>query len=244
MAPRAKPEPRTVASQPPMHHNLSAAEKEDLFLRHMTKIRQARANVDHAKVGLKAIRKIETELRNACRADSFPLKLVDEILEDEAKTRADLLAYEQSRAMMRSAVGLFAGTQIDLFAALEPTARTDAEWGRMGFNAGVKGMVGTPPPDCAPECHQAWMKGWGAGQEKIAWNLAEKGINPDRRNLDAVPERGPVAADDDDDAPTGCATCGDDGTGLPADVFACPDCLVVYVDDTPNEEAVGEGDVE
>ena len=210
MAPRAGSKPRKPPEQPSgIGHNLSPDERETIFVRHMAGIRADAAQVDKAKEVVKALQKGLTVKRNACKLDGFPLAIVDEILADEAKTRADLAAYEESRRFMRDAVGLASGRQIDLFATLTPDARSEAEWGEMGYAAGIRGEPGTPPKDMPREFDQTWLKRWGAAQEKLAWALADKGINPERSRTNAGtgPTADEIAAKpEDDDADAGGAT--------------------------------------
>ena len=210
MAPRAGAKPKKTPEQPSgIGHNLSPDERETIFVRHMAKIRAHVAAIDKAKEVVKSLQKTYTVDRNACKLDGFPLAIVDEILEDEAKTRADLAAYEESRRFMRGSVGLFSGAQIDLFASLTPDARSEAEWGEMGYNAGIKGEPGTPPKDMPREFDQTWLKRWGAAQEKLAWALSDKGINPERSRTTAGtgPTADEIAAKPEEaDADAGGAT--------------------------------------
>ena len=182
MAPRAKPEKKDANG---LGHNgppPTPEQREADFLRNMDACRRFRAATDDAKAGMKAIRKQETVVRNTAKQAGFSLKVIDEILADEAKTRADIVGYEEQRAWARGTVGLANGRQADLFDT--PEAKTEFEWGENGYNAGLRGEPAKPPAEMPPEYVQLWMGRHVAGKERLAWAMAESGLNPDRSRTD------------------------------------------------------------
>lgn len=203
--PKQTPAPSAPAATPQVGHNLTRDQKEAGFIRHMAAIREVEGYYADAQQGMKAVRKQRNEIRNACKRDGWSMKVVDEILEDEAKVSQNArMAFEEQRRFMREVVGLPTGVQVDLFAALEPEARTEAEWGALGYNAGLKGLPGKPQDyGVPPERHQIWLQRWGAGQERLSWALSDKGINPERTTT--ARGTGPTAdeikrqAEEDDD---------------------------------------------
>ena len=198
--PKGEPEPE----KPPVDDNVRAMteqeEREASFLRHMAALRRQRDIVDEAKGALKAVKKIETRMRNEAKADGWMLKLIDEIMDDESKSRVDLAAENKARNFMREIVGLPIGGQADLFERMPEEARDAETWGADGYRAGARGLPAKPPTEMPARFMQDWMKRWTAGKERLDWAQAEQGINPERTRTDIA--SGPVElepVDDDED---------------------------------------------
>jgi hypothetical protein len=175
LPPEHEKEPSGAETQFP--DNLSDREKRAAArLRHIAEIRKARDDRMAAQAVVKAKRKLETRLRNAYKSDGFTLEILDEALKREETPRRDLVRYEAERNEVFEDLGQAVFVQPEMFAEM-----TDEQsWADHGFQAGLAGKLASPPKECPPEFHQAWMKRWGAGQERIAWSLASRGINPER----------------------------------------------------------------
>lgn len=183
--------PRSKASDNGVGHNSGATDEvmvraqdelDSKFHRHLQNLRGRRADTERAKSAMTAIRKLETQARNAAKADGFPLAMFDRILEDEVKTRADLERQAELERWMRQAAGLPVGGQMDLFA--DPAPRDEKWWNADGYQSGLRGLANELPERVPPEFHQAWLKGWSAGADKYAWAASEKGINPERAHTE------------------------------------------------------------
>jgi ribosome modulation factor len=187
MAPRPGKDTAPPANADPGHNSgrLTQADWESLWLRHLQTLRARRAATLDAKAALKAVQKLETTARNTARGDGYPLAIIDRILDDEGKIRVDLEEMAALERMMREVAGLPTGVQVNLFGDSGP--RDEAWWGEDGYQAGVAGKPGVPPPECPPEFHQTWLKRWGGGQEKLAWALSEKGVNPESAHQPPAP---------------------------------------------------------
>jgi hypothetical protein len=190
--------PKTKPTEEPAGIGDNGTQREAAFHVHMQALTARRAETDRAKETLKAIRKLETQVRNAAKADGFSLKLIDEIMDDEGKTRADLAAEAEDRYWMRQARGLPVGGQMDMFATTPTLVRDATAWEAEGYRAGIRGMEGKPPEGVSSPHLQDWMTGWGAGQEKLAWSLSAKGHNPERLGHGGGPTAGEIERANDD----------------------------------------------
>lgn len=167
------------AEQPPngkgVEHAHNIPTREDraaLRLSHIQLIRDAMEERKKAQEAVKALRKVEKRYRNAYETDGFSLALLDEAFDREDTPGRDLQAYERERHELFEDLGQPNYVQPDLFAQMGD----EETWGEAGYRAGLAGKVGTPPQECSPEFHQTWLKRWGAGQERLAWALEEKGV--------------------------------------------------------------------
>jgi hypothetical protein len=172
--------------------------EEAVFLSHLNKLRQQASKAEAKKAEYDAEKAALTDLFRQAKADGFSRKELQAILDDSASSRRDLLSEEERRAKLRSWAGLPAGTQADLFAG--PSAAFDelAAEGQ-GYTAGLRGddskMPDTYPAHYAP----AFMRGWHAGQEKLAWALSEAGTNPERKDTGMQAQPIAPANDEGDD---------------------------------------------
>lgn len=168
----------------------NAPTREDrahLRLSHIAKIRAAMDDRKAAQEAVKLKRKEEKKLRNAYEVDGFSLALLDEAFDRENTPGRDLQAYEVERHELFEDLGQPNYVQPDMFEEM-----ADAEyWRAAGYRAGLSGREGKPPKECPADMHQAWMKGWGGGQERLSWALAEH-TNPESKTGQAA-RGGPTA---------------------------------------------------
>lgn len=154
---------------------LSQDEREALLVHHLTKLRAQKKLLDEKKAAAAAEASTFTEMLLQAKADGgFLRKELVELLTDSASRAKDLVAAEERRLWMRRAAGLPVGAQLDMFGdATTPTeAKDELAWEADGYLAGRRADDATPPKECDPRFHQAWMKGYHAGQ---AFNVEQLG---------------------------------------------------------------------
>lgn len=157
----------------PGHNN--PPNEEAKFLVHMRKIIAANADMAGARAERQRIRKL-------AKADGIELKKLDAVI-----TMLDWApgeVREHFGVLNRYALfaGLPIGAQADLFHDVPQAAMEELDWESVGFAAGMsdKGAYGTAPDECPPERHQAYLRGVHRATEKIAWSMAEAGVNPEK----------------------------------------------------------------
>lgn len=204
--PRKTPEDETRPdpAQVEHPHNLTAREQREQRAAHRLRliagIREARDRRITAQEVVRAQRKIETVLRNDYASNDWSLAILDEAFDREDKPRRDLHAYEAERNEVFEDLGQAVYIQPDLFERMPQAAWDETLWSDDGYQAGIAGKVGKPPEECPPEFTQTWLKRWGSGQERIAWSLADKGINPERSRTDIGVEPVKLGDEDEDEA--------------------------------------------
>ena len=153
--------------------------EEAVFLSHLNKLRTQQNKVAEKKAALDAERSVMNDLFALAKADKFTRKDLQAILDDGAASRRDLTAEEERRAQLRLWAGLPAGTQPDLFGT--PSLAQDELYAEgQGYTAGLRGDGSEMPDNFAPNHAPAWLRGYHAGQEKLAWAFAEAGGNPEK----------------------------------------------------------------
>ncbi len=160
---------------------LTDEQREALYLTHVDQARRDNSAVDAAMEVLRGIRKGRTRNRTICRTDGFPLEKLDRNLKRENMDWDELVAEAKVHALMDRAQGLptTGQEQLDLFGTAltakgEPSLdKDDGYWAGIGYRAGKKGDVKTPPDYVPPEYGQAWMAGWDDGQTALAkaWEM-------------------------------------------------------------------------
>lgn len=163
-------------------HNELTAEQEEraLLLHHFDKLRQQEAKAAEKKVLYDAEREVLTDMFRVAKADGFTRKELQALLDDTQAIRRDLTAEEERRAKLRAWVGLPAGTQLDLFNS--PLEVQDEQYAQgQGYAVGLRGEPGVAPDNLQPRFIQAFLRGWGKGQEELSWALSEAGRIVDRR---------------------------------------------------------------
>ena len=172
---------RTPKTKPEEEGHNSLA-REAALHRFMDAIKTAHAAVEEAQTVVVARKKVETEARNAAIAGGFTLKVLDQALKLEAQgNRREQAAQEEERYFVFKARGLPLGNEVQLELDLGDSEKKDEEfWGADGYNSGLKGEARTPPPECPPHFHQAWMLRHVAGTERLAWAQAQEGLNPEK----------------------------------------------------------------
>lgn len=192
--------PKSKDAPPPMGGNLTEEQEERaLLLFHFDKLRQQQNKAAEKKTLYDAEREVLTDMFRVAKADGFTRKELVSLLEDTSALRRDLTAEEERRARLRAYVGLPAGTQLDLFQSpLEVQDEQHAQG--QGYAAGLRGEPGVMPENIEPRFVQAFLRGWGKGQEELSWALSEAGRIVDRRrdtNAKSV-ELQPEPTDDED----------------------------------------------
>lgn len=189
MARKTKTKTTTAAGEPVGEgHNLTPEQEERaLLLHHFDKLRQQEAKAAEKKAEYDAEREALTHLFRIAKADGFKRKELQALLDDTRALRRDLTAEEERRARLRSYVGLPAGTQLELFSS--PLEMQDEQHAQgQGYAAGLRGEPGTVPDHIEARFVQAYMGGWGRGQEELSWALSEAGRIVDRKkNAQARP---------------------------------------------------------
>lgn len=161
-------------------HNLSPDEQQALLIHHFDKLRKQEAVAAEKKAEYDAEKSALTDLFRFAKADGFTRKELQALLDDSKALRRDLVAEEERRAKLRAWLGLPAGTQLDLF-ALPVEVQDEQHAEGQGYAVGLRGEECKTPDSMQPRHIPAFTRGWHAGQEKLAWGLAETGKIVDRR---------------------------------------------------------------
>lgn len=172
--------------------------EEAVFLSHLNKLRTQQAKMLLKKAEYDAEKNVMTDLFREAKVDKFTRKELQAILDDGAASRRDLTAEEERRAQLRSWAGLPAGTQADLFGT--PTLAQDELFAEgSGYTAGLRGDDSAMPDNFPPNHAPAWLRGYHAGQEKLAWAMSESGHNPEKVGS-GIKLAGPLLVADNDTA--------------------------------------------
>lgn len=151
-----------AAAPPPAGHNGLDAET---FARFVHQISQADLKVEEARSARKNVRK-------QAKAAGIELGHLDAIVRMAEWSAEEVRAYFGTQAQYALWYQLPIDTQAELFvdASAKPVEEPHGAgyWSGKGYQAGVKGVVGTPPSECHPQHHQDWLHGWGQGQAKLA----------------------------------------------------------------------------
>ena len=105
-------------------------------------------------------------------AAGFKKYEVEDQLKDLVAPKVNQSEKEARRARFRAWLGLPAGAPATDDLPLE--VRDEQDWEAEGYRAGIRADEPKPPKECPPRFHQAWMKGWHAGQEQNTKALAFK----------------------------------------------------------------------
>ena len=154
--------------------------EEAVFLSHLNKLRTQQAKMLLKKAEYDAEKNAMTDLFREAKVEGFTRKELQAILDDGAASRRDLTAEEDRRAKLRAWAGLPAGSQADLFDSTPSAAVDELTIEGHGYTAGLRGDDSKMPEQYAPHHSPAWLRGWHAGQEKLAWAFSEAGGNPER----------------------------------------------------------------
>lgn len=167
--------------------------EEALFISHLNKIRQQAKKAEAKKAEYDAEKKAVTALFRQAKADGFNRKELQVILDDSGASRRDLEREEARRAQLRAWAGLPTGVQGDLFATTPQAAIDELDAEGRGYTAGLRGDDPDLPDGLSPHLSPAFLRGWGAGQDKLAWALAKAANRPapsdeDDDEGDGIPE--------------------------------------------------------
>ena len=196
MAKALKADPAPAEAGP--GHNSGKGPNEALFISHLNKLRTQQKKVAEARVAYDAERSALNDLFALAKADKFTRKELVAILDDMTASRRDLLAEEERRAQLRAWAGLPAGTQADLFEKTPSPAVDEIAAEGFGYSAGLRGDDAKLPDHIAPHHAPAFMRGWHAGQEKLAWALSDAGVNPEKKG-DVPASAVPLEPEPEDD---------------------------------------------
>lgn len=177
------PEPPSPA---PADHNVGKPDEQALLLSHFDKLRRQEAVVAERKADYDAEKATMTDLFHVAKVDGFTRKELQALLDDSKAPRRNLVAEEERRAKLRAWLGLPIGTQGDLFANTPSEVKDEADFTGDGYAAGIRGDIGKPPAEVPARFVQPWMRGWGEGQDKLAWGLSEAGRVVDRNPPDPL----------------------------------------------------------
>jgi len=180
-----EPEAPTAPSPAPKDHNkqksaLSRADRTKLRLSHIQQMRPHMAKIEELKSAMKAERKLLNVIRDAYANDGFSLSALDERLRNEGKPRKVVQAYETERHEVGEDLGQATYVQPDLFEAMPEAARDEEYWRESGYQLGIEGKEPKAPKEMPTQFHQAFMKGWHAAQERLAWAMAPA-VNPEQK---------------------------------------------------------------
>lgn len=153
--------------------------EEAVFLSHLNKLRIQQAKAAIKKAEYDAERNVLTDMFREAKTDGFTRKELQAILDDGASSRRDLTAEEERRAKLRTWASLPAGAQPDLF-NLPSLAQDELYAEGQGYTAGLRGDDSTMPDNFPPHHAPAFLRGYHAGQEKLAWAMSEAGTNPEK----------------------------------------------------------------
>jgi len=157
----------TEAEQPAeAGHNLT----QETFLHFVNVFAAADAKLAEAKSARAAVRK-------QAKAAGIELNHIDAVRRMADWDREEVQDFFSTRLRYAQWYALPVHTQGDLFVAppADEVVLGAEQWAAKGFQAGVMGLVGTPPSECPPEHVQDWQHGWGDGQAKIVEGLKGAG---------------------------------------------------------------------
>lgn len=159
--------------------NLGGPDEQALLIHHFDKLRQQGARVEVKKAEFDAEKSILTDLFRIAKADGFSRKEMQALLDDSKASTRDLAMEEDRRHRLRAFLGLPSGTQLHLFGS--PAEVQDEQHAEgQGYAAGLRGDACEAPDRMHARHIPAFTRGWGAGQEKLAWGLAAAGKIVDR----------------------------------------------------------------
>lgn len=181
MAKAKKSVTEVLERAPKTPDNLGQDDEHALLIHHFNKLREQETKMLAAKEVYDAERATMTDIFRLAKAEGdFSRKELQTLLDDSKATRRDLQAEEERRAKLRTYLGLPSGAQMDLFAGTPVETRDDLDFHGEGYASGLRGDPGSPPDTVPARFVQSWMRGWGEGQEKLAWGLAAAGKIVDR----------------------------------------------------------------
>ncbi len=185
-------------------------EREALYLCTLAELRGRRAATTKAKAAFDAVKLLEKQARALAEAAGFRLSFIDEIFKREGMARKTVAADEQERQWHMEKAGQPLAVQQDMFDRMPEGARDEEFWKDHGYAAGLAGKPGKPPAEMAPQFVQVWLQRWGAGQDKLSWALAEKGINSERTRTDIAAQplaKGPEDEEEEEGEEDEAALC-------------------------------------
>ena len=186
--------PKAGASDGGIGHNSEAM--EIAVHRHMAAFHEHLDAIEVAQGAVAAAKKAFKLARNAAKID-FTLKILDEAvaLERQTDNERQQEKDEAQRFFIHSVRGLPTATkQADLFGGPDQDIRDEKYWSDHGYNAGVRGESAMPSPDMPTQFMQTWLKRHVAGADRLAWSMADKGMNPEKGDADPDAPAPPTAA--------------------------------------------------
>jgi hypothetical protein len=150
---------------------LTREEKAALKSFHVRKLLALTAAVETARGPFDEARNELTEQFAQAKADlgkDYSRKYLTGLIEDVKTSTRDLTKAEERRFEDRTDLALpVFGAQTDMFdgkgASMPDEAKDEVYWTTEGFRAGFRVEGNTPPKECPPRFHQAYMKGHEKG---------------------------------------------------------------------------------
>lgn len=130
--------------------------------------------IDAAMAKVKALRSDRKAIVGKLGAAGLPASLIKEAMDDADNTRTDQAEKEQSRAFIRQTFGLATADWTASLAGLPTGAVEEVDWEARGYTDGVMAKDRSAPPECPPERHQAYFKGYDAVMEARALKMTAK----------------------------------------------------------------------
>lgn len=106
------------------------------------------------------------KLRKTIKARGIELGLLDAALRMAEWSRSEVRENVTTRMQYLKWLGLPTGTQGNLFEGLADDEIQKQEWEGAGYTAALTGKPSTPPEECPPAFHQAFMKGFHRGSDE------------------------------------------------------------------------------
>lgn len=172
----------TPTPEPEPELGLAPDDREALLVSHLAQARLDNKALEAAMEVVRGVRKVRNRHRNLAHNDGFSLKILDEVLNDEARDRLELEDEAELRTFMRNTAHLpvIGRAQMDLFANVneappKPTGNAnedEAYWTTEGFRVGFRGGDGAIPHGVPPGmATQAWTAGWQSAQAELGKKL-------------------------------------------------------------------------
>ena len=165
------------------------------FLSAAFKYRGKLREIDAAKEVVAARQAEAKEILDLAVAAGFKKYEIVDNVKDLIKPKVNHAEIEDRRARFRAWLGLPAGPRPTDELKMPEEAKDEIAWEYEGLRAGLRADEPKPPKECPPRFHQAWLRGWHAGQARNAAALAYKPAPAAEPAPEPEPEREPTRAE-------------------------------------------------